>query len=251
MDPRLVCETRPPTSDGKAMTNLDIYCAGAARAVVSALIRTFSRETGCEVNDMYGAVGYLKDRVVAGNRPDVVILTPVQIDELAEGGLVQRESRLDLGEVGTAVAVRAGTPVPPVAQETELRATLLEARRILCPDPAVATAGQVLLDVLARLHIREAIMPRLEFTHNGYEAMARLADGAGSREIGVVQLTEILACDALVLAGPLPSSLQRMTTYAAALVPGGSNPAAAAAFLDRLRLDETRAMLRHAGFVLA
>ena len=112
------------------MATLNIFSAGAAQAVVTQIAEKFQRESGNLVNANYGAVGAMKARVVAGEPADVVILTAVLIDELIQQGLVVAGSRVDLGKVGTGVAVRAGTPLPDVRDSRVLRGNMLAANKI-------------------------------------------------------------------------------------------------------------------------
>ena len=133
------------------MATLNIFCAGAGQAVVSQLAAKFQRETGNLMHGEYGAVGAMKARVVSGAPADIVIVTSALIDELIAEGEVIASTRADLGRVGTGVAVRAGTPKPDVRNVDVLRGNLLAATRIVCPDPAVATAGKVVLRVLDQL----------------------------------------------------------------------------------------------------
>jgi len=125
------------------LATLNIFSAGAAQSVVTQIAEKFQRESGNPINAAYGAVGAMKARVVAGEPADVIVLTAALIDELIQQGLVVAGTRVDLGKVGAGVAVRAGTPLPDVGNATVLRGNILAAIKIVCPDPAVATAGKV------------------------------------------------------------------------------------------------------------
>jgi molybdate transport system substrate-binding protein len=230
------------------MKRLDIYCAGAAKAVTRRAIDAWREESGGEIDETYGAVGFLKNRLLEGGRPDLIILTAALIDELAASGLVRPGSRIDLGAVGTGIAVRSGAPAPVLATEEDVRAALLAASRIVCPDPAVATAGQVLVDALDKLGIARDVSSRIEFTPSGYAAMDSLAAGTLPGEVGVMQITEIIAHEGVSLAAALPQRLQRMTIYSAGLAANSDNSVTAAAFLDRLAGPAMRDTLRKAGF---
>src|SRR5215218_3487745 len=97
------------------VATLNIFCAGAAQAAVTEMAAKFQRDSENFVAANFGAVGAMKARVVAGEPADVIILTAALIDELIQQGLVVAGSRVDLGKVGTGVAVRAGTPLPDVS----------------------------------------------------------------------------------------------------------------------------------------
>src|SRR5262245_45781277 len=99
----------------------------------------------------------MKARAIAAEPVDVIILTAALIDELVASGHVVSGSRRDLGTVGTGVAVRAGTPAPDVSSEGALRGNLLAASRIVFPDPAIATAGKVVMRALETLGIADDV----------------------------------------------------------------------------------------------
>jgi molybdate transport system substrate-binding protein len=190
----------------------------------------------------------MKARVVSGEAVDVIILTGVLIDELVSAGLVAPGSRADLGTVGTGVAVRAGTPLPDVSSAQALRGSLLAAARIVCPDPATATAGKVVMQVLERLGLTDQVKPRMQHFPNGYAAMEWLGDSRGSREIGITQITEILANQGVTYAGPLPGDLQAKTVYSAGLAARAVEPGGAREFIARLTGAAARQVLEKAGY---
>src|SRR5687768_2451115 len=129
------------------MATLSILSAGAAQAVTERIIDAFKRETGNDVVADFGAVGAMKARVTGGDSVDVITLTQPMVDELIGAGWVEQGARFDLGKVGTGVAVRAGTPVPDVSTRDALRARIARASAIVCPDPAFATAGKVVMSL--------------------------------------------------------------------------------------------------------
>ena len=230
------------------MATLNVFSAGAAQAVATRIAEKFQRESGNPVNAAYGAVGAMKARVVAGEPADVIILTAALIDELIQEGLVVPGSRIDLGRVGTGVAVRAGTPLPDVANARVLRGNMLAATKIVCPDPAIATAGKVVLNVLDRLGIAGDVRARLQYFPNGYAAMAHLAQSTGMREMGITQVTEIMANRGVTLVGPLPPELQNIAVYSVGLAAHSAHPERAKEFIRRLTGFNAHAVLSAAGF---
>lgn len=232
------------------MTTLNIFCAGAAQAVVSQLAAKFQRESGNLIHAEYGAVGAMKARVTGGAPVDIVVLTAALVDELIAEGEVVRGSRVNLGRVGTGVAVRAGTPRPDVRNVEVLRANILAATRIVCPDPAVATAGKVVLHVLDQLGVAAEVTPRLQYFPNGYAAMANLAQSDGQLEMGITQVTEILANPGVTLVGPLPDAVQNMAVYSAGLAVRAAHPERSREFIRRLTGFNAQPVLSAAGFVV-
>jgi len=229
------------------LTNLTVLCAGAAQSVVSELAAEMEREGTHRITAHYGAVHALKTRIVAGEPADAFVLTDTLVDELIALGLAVQGSRADLGSVPTGIAVRRGQPIPDVGDRRRLRDALLHADRIVCPDPAFASAGRALVDALSRLDIVDQVAPRLAYTSSGAAAMAELSGGTAERDLGVAQLSEIRAHGSVVLAGIFPSDLQQSpVVYAAGLAASAAQPQLAARFIRRLAGAE--AALRAAGF---
>ena len=123
------------------MKTIRILSGGAAQGLVQALQPSFEASTGCKIDGVFGAVGAMKSRLLAGEPVDILILSRALIDGLARDGHVVAQSAKDIGAVQTAIAVRRGDPLPAVGSAAELRAALLAADAIHFPDPEQSTAG--------------------------------------------------------------------------------------------------------------
>lgn len=228
---------------------IDILSGGAAQALVQALAPEFTAETGCVVAGTFGAVGAMRDRLVAGAPADLLILTAALIADLARAGHVAEGSARDLGPVRTAIAVRAGDPPPPpTGSAAELRAALLAADAIYFPDPKLATAGIHFSKVLAGLGIAEDTASRLRPFPNGAAAMAALAMASERRPIGCTQVTEILHVPGVALVAPLPAEFELSTTYTVGLCRHAVSPGLARRFAERLTDGGADALRRRVGF---
>jgi molybdate transport system substrate-binding protein len=232
------------------MATLSILSAGAAQAVTERVIEEFRRDTGAEVVADFGAVGAMKAKFTAGERADVIILTRAMIDELAQAGRVARDSTFDLGRVGTGVAVRKGAAVPDVSDADAVRRCIDGASRIVCPDPAIATAGKIVMSLLGKLEVSDAVRARLTFFPNGYAAMSWLAASGGDGAVGITQVTEILPNPGVTYAGALPDAFQMKATYTLAVALATSEPALAKDFAGRFASPQARALLSDAGYEL-
>lgn len=230
------------------MAELRILSAGAARSVTLGLARLFEQATGQRADADFGAVGAINARVVAGEPVDVVILTAAMIEALEASGHIAPGTRGDLGKVGTGACVRAGTPLPDVSTRRALRGNLLAATCVVCPDPAIATAGRILLKALESLGVESEVRPRLRFFPNGHAAMTWLAESRGTMEIGITQISEILPIEGVTYVGPLPEALQMRTVYSIGLASGARNPDVARQFIASVLAPSARPLLRAAGY---
>jgi molybdate transport system substrate-binding protein len=227
---------------------LHVLSGGAAQGVVAALSDEFQATTGYAIDGTFGAVGAMKEKLLAGAPADVLILTRALIDELADAGQVDPGTRADLGRVRTGVAVRAGDPTPDVSTPEALRTALRAASAIFFPDPQRATAGIHFARVLETLGIAAEVAGRLSTHPNGATAMRALAKATGERPIGVTQITEILNTPGVTLVAPLPREFELATLYTAAVCARAPAPDAARRLVALLSDDRTRPVRKKAGF---
>jgi molybdate transport system substrate-binding protein len=227
-----------------------LLSGGAAHGVVRALSERFRAATGYEIDGTFSAVGAMRDKLLAGEPADLVILTRKLVDELAASGHVVPSPRADLGVVRTGIAVRTGDPSPDVSSADALRDSLLASQGIYFPDPQMATAGIHFAGVLAKLGVADELASRLRTFPNGATAMRALAQASDARLIGCTQITEIKGTPGVTLVGPLPALFELATTYSVGLCARATAPAAARRFITLLSGDESRAVRADAGFEL-
>jgi molybdate transport system substrate-binding protein len=235
------------TATAPAPTPLRVLAAGATESTLRAVAAEYESRSGRSLQLTYGAVGQLRDRLVAGEDADLLIVTPAIIEQLEKKALLRPGSRVDLGRVGGGLAVRGGAPRPPVGTSEELKQALLAADEIYVADPATATAGAYFLTVAERLGIAQEVRPKLRSAPGGKEAMRRMAEATG-RAIGATQISEILSVSEVTLVAPYPGELQRITVYSGAIPARAKSPEAAQDLLRFLTSDPVQARFRNAGF---
>ena len=227
---------------------LHILSGGSAQGLVSALAPLFERKTGYKIAGTFGAVGAMRDKLLAGEPADLLILTRALMEELTAHTHVVAGSAVDIGTVHTAVAVRDGDPVPAVSGAANLRAALLGADEIYFPDPKLATAGIHFAKVLDRLGIASEAAGRLKTFPNGATAMAALAAATSPRPIGCTQVTEILNTPGVQLVAPLPPGYELATTYTAGVAANARAPDIAQRLARLLSGDAATSARKQAGF---
>ena len=228
---------------------LRLLSGGAAQGLVEALAPRFEAETGCSIAGTFGAVGSMRDELLAGAPADLVLLTSAIIGELVRQGQVLASSASDIGSVHTAVAVRAGDPVPAIDTPERLRAALLAAEAIYFPDPQQATAGIHFAKVLGELGIAgEVLAAKAGSYPNGATAMRALANSHAQRPIGCTQATEIRNTPGLILLGPLPAPFELTTVYTAGVSARAVAPRQAEALSALIRATDTASLRSQSGF---
>ncbi len=215
------------------MKSLRILSGGATQGVVEGARAGFEKANGCIIDGTFSAVGAMRDKLLAGDPADVMILSRALIDELAASGHVVTGSIRDVARVATSVAVRTGDPLPDVATADGLRAALAAADEIHFPDPALATAGIHFAKVLTQLGLWDQVSDRLKLAPNGATAMRALATSTSAHPIGSTQETEIRSTQGVTLVAPLPPGCDLTTVYTAAITTTARQPKEAADFIAR------------------
>ena len=232
------------------MTKVHVLSAGAAKGLVLALQEPFSKAHGTEFDSTFGAVGAIREKLLAGEPCDVIILTQAIIDALATEQRVRADTVAPLGRVYTGIAVPSTQPVPEIDDEERLRGALLNAQGIYLPDPERATAGIHFANVLRALGIHDQVRERLRPFPNGALAMRGMADAGEPDLIGCTQVTEINYTYGVTLVGVLPSRFELATTYSVAVTSGAGEPALAHEFALMLTGKDSMALRSEGGFVL-
>lgn len=230
------------------MSAVHVLSGGAAQGLVQQLRGSFYNETGRAIEGHFGAVGLIRDKLLAGEPCDVLILTEPLIDELTVAGRVQPGSARALGVVRTGLAVKAGEAGPRVDTPEALRAALLSARAIYCPDPHRATAGIHFMNVLKRLGLLPQLDAVLRPCANGVAALQALAAAEGPGLIACAQTTEIHYAQGVQFLGTLPKEYELATVYAAAVASRAEQPQAARLLIDLLVAPGTAPLRRAGGF---
>lgn len=228
---------------------LRILSGGAAAGLVRQLQPAFEAAHGCRLEATFGAVGAMRDQLLAGTPCDLLILTDALIQNLAAQGRAAAASARALGVVQTGLALQAAAAPVQVQSAQDLQRLLHQAGGIYFPDPAKATAGIHFMKVLQALGLADSHADRLHTFPNGATAMAALAQATDATAVGCTQVTEILITPGVQLAGLLPPPHELATTYTAAVCTQAAQGALAAALVQALAGEGAAAARRQAGFV--
>ncbi|MBC5785125.1 substrate-binding domain-containing protein [Ramlibacter sp. USB13] len=226
---------------------LRILSGGAASGLVSRLQPAFEKKHDCRIEGTFGAVGAMKDKLLAGAPCDLLILSLALIEDLVAQDRAEAATVKAVGQVKTGVALKEKHP--PVAVDTpqKLQALLQAAPAIYFPDPAKATAGIHFLKVLQAMGL-DHDKARLKTYPNGATAMAALAQSTEPEAVGCTQVTEILITPGVRLNGLLPEPYELTTTYTAAVAVGAQEPELARALIVALTAAEAAETRKRCGF---
>jgi molybdate transport system substrate-binding protein len=227
---------------------IHVLCAGAVKGLVLAVQPGFEASAGVRLQARFGAVGAIRDELAAGAPCDIFGATESMVAALAASGALRAGSSAAIGRVQTALAVRAGAPLPAIDSAASLKSALLAAAALYIPDATRSTAGAHVVTVLERLGLREAVAPRLRMHANGATAMRELATTSEAPALGCTQATEILYTPGLALVGPLPEPFGLATVYTAAMGVATRDEKVARSFIELLAGDASAGLRRAGGF---
>ena len=230
---------------------LRVLSAGAVEPGMRPALAAFERASGHTVAISFAAAPALRAALGAAPVADVIVVPQGALDELAASGVDVAGARAPIGKVGVGVAIRSGVEPPDVASAETLTAALQAAEHVVFNR---ASTGVIVEQMLRQLGVADAVNAKAERVADGASVMRRLLAGSSPREFGFAATTEITLFrdQGIRLVGPLPSSLQKSTTYIAVPWPGlrqsdAARAAAVAALIRHLQGSDARSQFASAG----
>lgn len=249
-------------SSSASPDRITVYAAGSLRVALPALAAAFTAATGVAVEARHGPAGLLRERIEAGDRPDLFLSADLgHPARLAAAGLAgppvlfARNAMLALAHRRAAVAgsadlldrmldpaIRLGTSTPLKDPSGDYAWAIFRRADRLRPGTFAR------LDAKALKLVGGTEPPPAAMTTTPYSPVARaLAEGDADIFLGYATGLRPLAAEhADLTAVDLPAGLVVGPEYGLALLAGGA--AAAARFALFLLSLDGQALLRRAGF---
>jgi molybdate transport system substrate-binding protein len=212
-------------SHAAGAAEITVVGSTAMTEFIEAAIPLFERDTGTKVKASFLSGSLLPVKVRESIPADLIVTTPETVDELVKAGKLVPGSGAPFIKSSAGVAVRAGAPKPDISTPEAFKAALLAAKSV---GISKGPSGMYMLGLLDRLGIADAVKAKAVFTEPGQRVGLIIA--SGKAEIGVQQITELLAMPGIDFVGPLPPALQTTIVYATASPVNAKEKDAAAAF---------------------
>ena len=238
---------------GGGTHRIRVLSAGAVQTVVEALASRFEAESGIAVHLTIARSRVVKQRASAGTDADIVITTREAVDELHSEGVVRGDSIATLALSSIGVAVRKGGAIPDLASAKSFIHLIRNARSIAYADPDTGSpSGQHINALLGKLGLLDTIAAKTVVIGPGKNGTVVVAEAVadGRAEIGIQQISEILHVSGVVVAGPLPVELQKVTAFTAAVTANAQCPEQARRFI-RFATSESVASIVNANGMAA
>lgn len=239
----LIITATPCTAQSAEITFL---CAGALEPAAKELIPEFQKTSGHNVDATFAAINVIAERVRKGDTADLAIVSPQQWEDLQKEGKIDPAVRVVIAKVGYGVFAKKGGTKPDISSVEAFKSAFLNAKSISLFDPAfrgpTPVYGAHLFD---RLGISADLRPKSKFVDGPVALFEQVAKG--DAEIGLAQISEILAAPGVELVGPVPADIQGFTIFTTALPQNAKEPAAAKALIEFLTSARPATLLKSKG----
>ncbi len=208
--------------------DIRVFSGGAPQHALRTITAEFEKETGHRIVPTFALVTVIQQKLVAGEKADLVLLPVPLIAATEKSVAMHREGRVVLARVGIGVIVREGAVRPDISTPEAVRKLLLDARSIAFPEPSTPS-GAHLNSMIGQLGIADVVQPKLivkAAIAGGEEVVSK-----GEADVGMYLISEVQSIKGISVAGLLPSPVQSYVVYGSAIPAYNSTPAAALAFL--------------------
>lgn len=214
----------------------------ATRSLLSELIAEFSRDTSQPVQLASAGGVDVARRVQGGEAVDVVVLAANAIEQLVSEGNLLSDSRADVARSGMGIAVRSGQVRPDIGSQDAVREAVLAASSV---GYSTGPSGKYLVSLFERWGLMQQIAERIVQAPAGVPVAKLVAQG--EVELGFQQLSELLGAPGIDVLGPLPTDIQHITLFSAAVSRTCTRPDIARALLAFLAAPAAAASKRRHG----
>ena len=187
-------------------------------------------------------------RLARGEAADVVIMDGGAADELVSRGLARAEGKTELARSLIGMVVRVGAARPDIASVDAFRSTLLAAKSIAYSDSGSGTYLSTKL--FAQLGVADQVAGKSRKVRgppSGEPVAAVVA--RGEAEIGFQQVSELIHVPGVAFVGTLPTELQPVIFFSAAVTRAAQQPEAAAALIRFLASADAAPVVQKAGLM--
>jgi len=227
--------------------DITFLCASAMQSTMQELLPEFQKASGDHVKVEYANIGTITERVRRGDDADLAIVSPQQWESLQKDGKISAGTPVVIAKAGIGVSVKKGAARPDIGSVDAFKRALLNARSIAVADPNQGSpAGAYIIPLLDRLGISGEIKSKLQLVPAGPGNIVSDAVVRGA-EIGIDQMTLIMASPDVDLVGPLPADIQNFTTFSAAIPTSAKQAAAAKALIEFLTSPQAVSVFKSKG----
>ncbi|MDE1161226.1 MAG: C4-dicarboxylate transporter DctA [Acidobacteriaceae bacterium] len=242
-------ENGPPVTDPnlffKQVKEPDTVKVMSTLAVEVALNRSLLpswRSKGLDASIDWNPTAVLKQKILAGERADAVILIDESMDQLVREGLIVQKSVTPIAQALFGLGVRKGAARPDISTPEAFKQTLLKARSIAYSR--TGASGIYFAELIERLGIADEINARALVIPSGFTAKHVVSEEC---DLAVQQVSELMSIDGVDVVGPFPELYQVPTDFSIGIFSDAADPEGAQAFIAHLSSAEASAAYENGG----
>ena len=187
-----------------ASATVSLFSGLAVKDILeNSVLPAFRTEHGTEVAATYEPTKVLSGLIADGARPDVMLGVGSALEQLADDGVLARDSLSPLVRSGIGVAVPPDADAPSITTVDALIAAIRDARSVAYSR--TGASGAHFAALLERWGITDEVNTRATILDKGFTAAALLD---GRADLAVQQVIELASVDGVQIVGPLPADAQ-------------------------------------------
>lgn len=189
------------------MSDIQVMATAAFKEAYLVLVPQFERASGHKVITTWASNSDVVARVLAGEMPDLVVMSADAVDKLIAAGKVPPDGRTDIATSWVAAAVKQGAPKPDIGSAESFKRAMLAAKSIAY---SFGPSGVYLVGLFKRMGISEQLAAKVQQI-KGEPVGAVVA--RGNAEIGFQQMSELMPVPGIDIVGGLPKEIEQITTF--------------------------------------
>ncbi len=227
---------------------IKVLSTTAMKMVFEEVAAAFEQQTGSRLAIELGPSLRQEKRLGDGELADVAIVTRGGAEALVAGGRIVAGSLVDVARSSIGICVAKGAPRPDISSAAAFKRAMLAAKSVALSKPVGGGASGVhMAKVFAQLGIAQAMQAKSLYGAGGPAALAGLAVLRGEAEIGIQQMSELMAVSGIDVVGPLPADLQGLTLFTGAIPTSARQAEGGCALLQWLRTPEVKHVIAAKG----
>jgi len=232
-----ILETASPAAQA---TEIKVFSLPGLVGVFKEIVPTFENTTGHKLLVTFEVNAPIMRRIDSGEKFDVAIITPTEINNLISRGKIVADSRVEVARVGIGVWVRAGAPKTDISSVEAFKQMLVEAKSISYTRES--NTGVYMAGLIERLGLADILKPKTRLMGGGGQNQRAVA--AGEVEYGISIVSDGIGRSGVELLGVLPQEIQNWTVFVGGVAPDASDVPAARSFLKFLVSPETNPVMK-------
>jgi molybdate transport system substrate-binding protein len=231
-----------------AQVEIKVLSTTAMKMVFEDIAPAFERATGHRLAVELGPSLRQEKRLAEGEAADIAIVTRDGAETLSANGKIAPGSLVDVARSSIGICVAKGAVRPDISSAETFKHSMLAAKSVALSKPVGGGASGVhMAKVFAQLGITEPMAAKSHYGAGGAAGLAGLVVERGEAEIGIQQMSELMAVAGIDVVGPLPAELQSVTMFTGGIPTSASHAEAGRELLRFLTTPDAKSIIKSKG----